>query len=87
MRVELDSQRSWLARSYLGDGDEAVTELSLRISGLPMGTQIKPIGSTLVVQGSDGATRAMRQAPPDLIDFESGIPSLRAMLTKLFILV
>ena len=81
-RIELDSQRTWLARCYLGDDDQVVTELPLRISGLPTGTQIKPLGLTLFYRGPHEAMRKVNQPPPELIEFEAGLPSLRVVLAR-----
>ncbi len=84
IRIELDSDRKWLGRVYPAEHDQMVAELPLQISGVPVGTEFKPNGLTVILRAADGNTWIVNQPPPSSFDFEGSITSLRAVMGKDF---
>ncbi len=84
IRVELDSDRKWLGRIYTAEQDQMVAELPLQISGIPVGTELRPNGLTVTLRAPDGETWIVNQPPPYSFTFEVGIISLRAVMGGAF---
>lgn len=84
IRIALDSDRKWLGHIYTDEREQVVAELPLRISGLPSGTEMEPNGLTVRLRAPDGATWTVKQPPASGVNFEAGIPSLRAVVGKDF---
>ncbi|HZQ56342.1 MAG TPA: hypothetical protein VFB14_29405 [Bryobacteraceae bacterium] len=84
IRVALDSDRKWLGRVYTDEREQVIAELPLRITGLPAGTVPEPNGLTVSLRAPDGAAWTAKQPAPSGVNFEAGIPSLRAAMGKDF---
>ncbi|MGH9622326.1 MAG: hypothetical protein ACRD45_21795 [Bryobacteraceae bacterium] len=84
IRIELDANRKWMGRIYSSGQGQIVAELPLQVSGLPNGTILKPNGLTVTLRSSDGETWIVHRPPPDSFDFESGITSLQAAMSRAF---
>lgn len=84
IRIALDSDRTWLGHIYTDEREQVVAELPLRISGLPAGTEMEPNGLTVRLRAPDGATWTVEQPPASGVNFEAGIPSLRAAMGRDF---
>jgi hypothetical protein len=84
IRIDVDSGRKWLGHIYAAGQDQMVVELPLQISGIPVGTELKPNGLTVTLRAADGEKWVVNQPPPDSFDFKAGIPSLRATMGGAF---
>lgn len=84
IRVSLDSGRKWLGRIYASEEDQVTVELPLQISGVPSGMDVKPQGLTLAIKAANGASWTAKQAPPETLNFEANIISLKAVVSKSF---
>ncbi len=82
--IDLDSERKWLGHIYAAEPDQMVAELPLRITGIPVDTELKPNGLAVTLRAADGETWTVNQPPPESFDFEAGITSLRASMGKAF---
>jgi hypothetical protein len=82
VRIQLDAERKWAGRVYLGDRGDVVADIPIQVEGLPTGTELKPDGVIMRLLASNGETLSVTASPPDSFGYDSGVVSLRVRMAK-----